>query len=262
MSYTPPPPDPNEQDPAYGQQPPPPGIPSFGASSQQPPAEVPSYGSASQQPPSYGSASQQPQEPGAPAYGAPQPPAPQQPAPQQSAQPGPPQPGTAVPGYGAQQPPAGYGVQQPPAGYGAQQPPAGYGPPPGGGYGQPAYPQAGGGGNGFFGAFFDFSFSKYVTLTFAKVIFIIAIIIAALWWLGAIISGFGAGAIGSMMSDFGGGRNGGGGAILGVLAILFGWIPPALFLISVRIGLEFVAATIKTAQNTSVLAAREESTDD
>ncbi|UFU06096.1 DUF4282 domain-containing protein [Ruania halotolerans] len=120
--------------------------------------------------------------------------------------------------------------------------------PDAGQYGQPKA-------SGFFSAFFDFSFSRYVTLTFAKVIFVIAIIIAILWWLGIIIGGFGAGALSSMANPYG--RSDGGGAILGVLAILFGWIPPALFLVGVRVGLEFVVATIKTSQNTSILAERE-----
>ncbi|UFU02720.1 DUF4282 domain-containing protein [Ruania suaedae] len=235
MSYTPPPPGQNEPNPAYGQQQPPPaGTPSYGSSSQQPP----SYGSASQQPPaatpSYGGASQQP------AYS--------DPGQQQGY-------GDAgqQPGYGdAGQQPGGPGYAPP------GQPMPGYGGQPAAGYG-PGYPQAGGSGggsgNGFFSAFFDFSFSKYVTLTFAKVIFIIAIVIAILWYLGAIISGFGAGALSSMADPYG--RNDGGGAILGVLAILFGWIPPVLFLIGVRIGLEFVVATIKTSQNTGVLAERD-----
>lgn len=95
-----------------------------------------------------------------------------------------------------------------------------------------------------------------MALTFAKVLFIIAIVIAALWWLFAIISGFGMGSLSGMFSPYGYG-SGDGTVVFGVLAILFGWIPPALFLIVVRLGLEFTVATIKTAQNTSVLVERE-----
>ncbi|SEE64691.1 DUF4282 domain-containing protein [Ruania alba] len=232
MSYSPPPPGgPNDQN--QNPQPPqpagpppgsvpPPGTPSFGGESgqQPPPPGTPSFGGAS---------GQQPPPPGTPSYGG-----------ASGQQPGPP----------PQAPPPAYG-QQP------------GGPPPPGGYGQqPGYPQAGPGqypqqreGNGFFSAFFDFTFSRYVTLTFAKVIFIIALIIAILWWLGLILSGFGMASMGSAMSAYGGG--GGGTVIFGVLAILFGWIPPALFLVAVRVGLEFTVATIKTAQNTSVLADRD-----
>lgn len=100
---------------------------------------------------------------------------------------------------------------------------------------------------------FDFSFRSFVTLSFAKVIFIVAIVIACLWWLFAIISGFGMASIGDALSPY---RSGGGTVILGVLALLFGWIPPAIFLILVRLGLEFSVATIRTAQNTSQLAGR------
>ena len=95
---------------------------------------------------------------------------------------------------------------------------------------------------------FDFSFRHFITLSFAKVIFVIAIVIACLWYVGILITGFG----GSML-----GARYGGTVIFGLLALLFGWIPPALFLILVRLGLEFSVATIRTAQNTSILAERE-----
>lgn len=102
---------------------------------------------------------------------------------------------------------------------------------------------------------FDFSFRSFITLSFAKVIFVIAIVLAGLWWLFAIISGFGMGGIQEALSPFGSGR-GGGTVIFGVMALLFGWIPPAIFLILVRLGLEFSVATIRTAQNTSQLVDR------
>ncbi|WP_147918919.1 DUF4282 domain-containing protein [Ruania zhangjianzhongii] len=100
---------------------------------------------------------------------------------------------------------------------------------------------------------FDFSFRSFVTLSFAKVIFIVAIVIAGLWWLFAIISGFGMASIGDAFSPYG---SSGGTVIFGVMALLFGWIPPAIFLVVVRLGLEFSVATIRTAQNTSQLVDR------
>ena len=101
---------------------------------------------------------------------------------------------------------------------------------------------------------FDFSFRSFVTLSFAKVIFVIAIVIAVLWWLFAIISGFGIGSVQEALSPFG--SRGDGTVVFGVMALLFGWIPPAIFLILVRLGLEFSVATIRTAQNTSQLVDR------
>ena len=94
-----------------------------------------------------------------------------------------------------------------------------------------------------------------MSLTFAKVLFIIAIVVAALWWLFTIIAGFGMGSIGDSLSPYGSSSDGT--VFLGIMAILFGWILPALFLVGVRVGLEFTVATIKTAQNTSILAERE-----
>lgn len=94
-----------------------------------------------------------------------------------------------------------------------------------------------------------------MSLTFAKVLFIIAILIAVLWWLFIILAGFTMGGIGAIFDPYG--YRGGGSPLLGILAILFGWIPPAFFLIVVRVGLELTVATVKTAQNTSILVERE-----
>ncbi|MBZ2198420.1 DUF4282 domain-containing protein [Occultella gossypii] len=104
---------------------------------------------------------------------------------------------------------------------------------------------------GFFASLFDLSFSHYITLRFAKVLFILAIIFVALGWLGAVVSAFNFDPYGGFYDD-----DGGAGAVLGVLTLLFGWIPGFITLLLVRVGLEFAVATIKTAQNTSKLADR------
>ncbi|TDE99051.1 DUF4282 domain-containing protein [Occultella glacieicola] len=104
---------------------------------------------------------------------------------------------------------------------------------------------------GFFGSLFDLTFSHYVTLRFAKVLFIVAIVFVALGWLGAVVSAFNFDPYGGFYDD-----DGGAGAMLGVLTLLFGWIPGFITLLLVRVGLEFAVATIKTAQNTSKLAER------
>ena len=98
---------------------------------------------------------------------------------------------------------------------------------------------------------FDFSFRRYITISFARVLFVIAIVIACLWYLFALIGAFS----GAMFSAAFGVNSGG--VTLGVLTLLFGWIPPFLWLLVVRVVLEFVVATIRNSQNTSILAERE-----
>lgn len=115
--------------------------------------------------------------------------------------------------------------------------PPGY-PQPQGGTAPAGYPQRphqAGGDPNFFKALFDLSFSHFVTLKFVKVIFVILIVLAALGWLFAIVGGFIAH------------------PIVGVLALLFGWIVPLIMLVIYRVGLEVAVALIRTAQNTSLL---------
>ena len=89
---------------------------------------------------------------------------------------------------------------------------------------------------------FDFSFRHFITISFAKVIFVIAMVIACLAYLSLLL----------LFLGFGSGR----GILFGLIVLLFGWIPPAIFLIIVRLGLEFSVANIRTAQNTSQLVGR------
>ncbi|TRW43873.1 DUF4282 domain-containing protein [Georgenia yuyongxinii] len=105
-------------------------------------------------------------------------------------------------------------------------------------YGQAPYPPAGQGGSSFFHALFDFSFSRYITLTFAKVIYGISIGLSIVAWLIYLFAGF--------AYEPG----------LGVLTLLLGWIPALFFIIVARVSLEFAVAMIKTAENTSALAGR------
>lgn len=136
-----------------------------------------------------------------------------------------PQPGGQPPHPGAPQ--AGGAWQQPPAPQPGQHPYGGY--PQG---------QAANADPGFFKALFDVSFRNYVTLKFAKVIFIILIVLAVLGWLTGITLGF--------TVD----------PIVGILALLFGWIGPFIALVIYRVLLEAAVALIRTAQNTSILVDR------
>ena len=98
--------------------------------------------------------------------------------------------------------------------------------------------QAGAEAQGFFRALFDFSFTQFVTLKFAKFIYVLLIVALALAWVGAIIGGF--------VAHPG----------IGAASLLLGWIPLLISLIFYRMAIEFVVATIRTAQNTSQLVAR------
>jgi len=92
---------------------------------------------------------------------------------------------------------------------------------------------------GFLGKLFDTKFQDYVTPSIVKVVFWIAIIAAVLTWLAAIISGFSAGAAGFGRFN----------PWPGILAILFGWIPPLLSVIGARLGLEAIIALIRLSKD-------------
>ncbi|WP_181275877.1 DUF4282 domain-containing protein [Brevibacterium oceani] len=125
-----------------------------------------------------------------------------------------------------------------------------------GAYGQPGYaqtPQPGTGEKGFFKSLFDFRFDSFIAVKWAGFIYIIAMIVAALSYIGTIVAGISAGvAAGSAMAYY---SNGPSFNILPlILAIVFGWIIPALWVIGVRLVLELIVSNIKTAENTKRIA--------
>jgi len=95
---------------------------------------------------------------------------------------------------------------------------------------------------GFFQALFDFSFSSFITIQFAKFIYIINIAIAALIYFFFVIAGFS-----------GMGEDVGAGFLAGFGILLFGWIPALLQIVAVRLGLEGMIAVIRIAQNTAAI---------
>lgn len=119
--------------------------------------------------------------------------------------------------------------QQPPA----QPPKSPYGPPPGASGAGGQSPDA----MGFFAALFDFDFKSFVTLKFAKFIYILLIVLLALGWLIYTVIGF--------IAD----------PWLGIAALLLGWIPAFLWLVLARVSLEFYIAMIRTSQNTAATTA-------
>ncbi|WP_167203029.1 DUF4282 domain-containing protein [Actinomyces respiraculi] len=138
----------------------------------------------------------------------------------------------SAPAAGA--PPQSYAPAAPAAGAPAQPyAPAAYGQPT-----PPPYASAQSQGAGFFKALFDFSFSNFITLSFAKFVYIAFIALSVLFWLFIVISGF--------SQD----------VTVGFIALLFGWIPAFIYIILIRLSLEVSVALIRTAQNTSELVSQ------
>lgn len=99
-----------------------------------------------------------------------------------------------------------------------------------------------GDGDSFFKALFDFSFSRYITIDFVKVIYAIVLAFIALGWV-----------VGLIMSFTGFADGVGTGFLLVFGFLIFGTAAAFLSLVFARIGLEFYVAMVKTAQNTSKL---------
>lgn len=113
------------------------------------------------------------------------------------------------------------------------------------GYGQSSEP-------GFFKSLFDFRFERFVAVRWAGIIYLISVIVAALWWLGAVVTAIGIGAAASRATywnpepEFN--------AWPLIIAILFGWIAPALWVIFVRLVLELIVSSVRTAEHTKRIA--------
>lgn len=105
----------------------------------------------------------------------------------------------------------------------------------------------------FIRALFDLNFEHFVAIKFAKVIYVLGIALNLLAWLGWVVFFFIAGAATNSMSYYG--NEGGFLIILGVLALLFGWIFVLINVIVLRVVIELVIAQVRTAQNTTKLAA-------
>ena len=104
---------------------------------------------------------------------------------------------------------------------------------------------------GFFAALFDLDFAHFVSIKFAKVLYVLGIALNVLAWIGWVVFFF---AAASAVGSYDGG---GAFVILGVLALLFGWVFVGLNVIVLRVVIELVVAQVRTAQNTSLLVHRE-----
>ena len=123
-------------------------------------------------------------------------------------------------------------------------------------YGQPAYgqpPQSNPQQSGFFKSLFDIRFDNFIAVKWAGFIYIIAIVVAVLSYLGTIVAGITTGiAAGATSGYF---NDGPSFSVLPlILSIVFGWIIPALWVIGVRLVLELIVSNIKTAEHTQRIA--------
>lgn len=105
---------------------------------------------------------------------------------------------------------------------------------------------------GFVKSLFDFRFDNFIAVRWAGIIYILAIIVAGLWWLGTILSAIGLGAAANTPTMFNPEPSFNAWPL--VLAIIFGWIGPALWVIFVRLILELIVAGVKTAEHTKRIA--------
>jgi len=154
---------------------------------------------------------------------------------------------SAEPAWGSASSPSN-GPQQLPGQEGAQQGPGAQSP----NAANSAVGGAVGDGANFFKAMLDFSFTHFITVKFSSFLYVVSFLVAALMWLGTILSAIMFGVIwGSMTSYFGDPSFN---PVPLILAILFGWIPSVIALIAMRLGLEFAVATVRTAQNTTRIA--------
>ncbi len=85
---------------------------------------------------------------------------------------------------------------------------------------------------GFFGALFDFSFTHFVTPKIVKVVYILATVALALFYLIVVVAG--------LLSDS---------PLAGVLVLLLGWIPFLIYLALIRMTLEFYYALIRMSED-------------
>lgn len=108
---------------------------------------------------------------------------------------------------------------------------------------------------GFFRSLFDLSFAaeRSVTMSFVKVIYVLGIALPVLSWLGGSLLFFILGGIQNAAYAEFYGSGGSPQMVMGVLTLIFGWIPALINIILLRVVLEFVTAQIRTSQHTAEL---------
>jgi hypothetical protein len=87
------------------------------------------------------------------------------------------------------------------------------------------------------GALFDFSFTRFITLSIIKILYILGIVLIALGWLAIVISG--------LSQGFG----------PGLVALIIGTLAALVYLIFFRISLELIVVIFRIGENTTKIAA-------
>ncbi|WP_256018248.1 DUF4282 domain-containing protein [Corynebacterium sp. CCUG 65737] len=106
-------------------------------------------------------------------------------------------------------------------------------------------------GKGFFSSLFDFSFREFVTIDFVKIIYIVLLVAAAVFWVLGLIGSF---------SGF---EDGAGTGIMFLLGwLIFGTLATLLQIILIRVGLEALVSVVRIAQNTTDLVDEEKGAED
>ncbi|MEV8157583.1 DUF4282 domain-containing protein [Kocuria salsicia] len=93
---------------------------------------------------------------------------------------------------------------------------------------------------GFLAALFDLDFKHFITIKFAKFIYVLSIALSALGGLIVVISGLVA------LTE----------SAAGLLFVVFGLVSVLINIVLMRVFLEFVISMIRTAQNTTALVER------
>lgn len=90
----------------------------------------------------------------------------------------------------------------------------------------------------FFQALFDLSFKNFVTIKFARIIYVVGLVLIVLGWLIFTVAAF---------TQSAGG---------GLLALILGAVVAFFYILLFRLTLEFYVAMVRTAQNTTALVER------
>lgn len=91
----------------------------------------------------------------------------------------------------------------------------------------------------FFAGLFDFGFTKFITLSFLKFIYVLVVIAMSLALLAMIVIGFAAG------------------PLVGIIALILGPIVALLYLVWIRMGMEFLAVVFRMAGDIHALRAQQ-----
>jgi hypothetical protein len=91
----------------------------------------------------------------------------------------------------------------------------------------------------FFAGLFDFGFTKFITLSFLKFIYVLVVVFMGVVLLGCIVLGFA------------------GGAYTGLAALILGPIVALLYLIWIRMGMEFLAVVFRMAGDIRAIRERQ-----